>query len=452
MDALDCHWYDDRNVAFGFLSDFGVLNDTARLAFLTKNTGLVREVFEKTIGRPLAFYPECPAGWLTSQDFLDQGGSLDPEFELNKLRSLVEQLLNGKDEFAARVRAVPMGRQLKHGKLRFAEGLEVTKLIPKYPKDCTADERNHVEAVARTSMNAILDSRPGYLSGEWPRHFWRYNYDLATCKPRKMAITSSRVATEAEGRAIAEILEANSKKVRNYITTLINRLRVDLYDPTRDEVLFGLFSRVTRLCELMTSEPSLWARDLAGIVLRCLADTGITFCYLASKGTKEDFERFIKYGEGQAKLLMLHLQDNYPEQSSLEGMSVEDLSDELGTFALELLDIDLGHWNKKDARKLAQEVGLERVYRLVFSPTSADIHGTWMSLKNSNLTHCVEPLHRFHRLPSLAEPPLFVGTVEAARELYERCVKIGVDSLGYPKPDEDLEPIAVSSGDDQNSR
>jgi hypothetical protein len=43
-----------------------------------------------------------------------------------------------------------------------------------------------------------------------------------------------------------------------------------------DSELFGLFPRVSRLYVLVTGNPSLWAPDLAGIMLRCLVDTAIT--------------------------------------------------------------------------------------------------------------------------------------------------------------------------------
>ena len=208
-------------------------------------------------------------------------------------------------------------------------------------------------------------------------------------------------------------------------------LRIDLYDPRRDEVLFGLFARLTRLYVLMADDPFLWARDVSGIMLRPLAETAITFSYLAKVGIAQDFERFIEYGEGQQKLLMLHLQDNYPGKTSLEGLSSEQLAEEIDIWP-EIVEIELGNWSKKDARKLAQEAGLKDLYRLVFTPASSDLHGSWVSLKSSNLVRCAEPLHRWHRLPSCAEPPFFVNTAIAAQELYERCRDEAVKVLAYP--------------------
>jgi hypothetical protein len=76
---------------------------------------------------------------------------------------------------------------------------------------------------------------------------------------------------------------------------------------------------------------------------------------------------------------------------------------------------------------------MERFYRLVFSPTSSDVHGTWISLKQSNLLHCVEPLHRLHRLPSFLEPPAYLNVLILAQEIFEYCVGLAAAVLDYPK-------------------
>ena len=166
---------------------------------------------------------------------------------------------------------------------------------------------------------------------------------------------------------------------------------------------------------------------------------------MARKGTPEEFAAFKEHGEGQEKLLMLHLQDNHPESRSLEGLTSKELSEELGDFPAELLDIELGHWTKKDTRRLAYDAGVEKLYRLVFSPASGDVHGMWMSLKRSNLTYCGEPLHRLHRLPSLVEPPFYVDIVNVAAELYEACRAIGAETRRYPAPVRELERFVPTS-------
>jgi hypothetical protein len=112
-------------------------------------------------------------------------------------------------------------------------------------------------------------------------------------------------------------------------------------------------------------------------------------------------------------------------------LSAEQLAEQIEIWP-ELLEIELGSWSKKDARKLAQEAGIEELYRLVFTPASSDLHGSWVSLKSSNLVQCAEPLHRWHRLPTYAEPPFFVNTAVAAQALYQRCRDEATKRLGYP--------------------
>src|SRR5260370_37283507 len=106
-------------------------------------------------------------------------------------------------------------------------------------------------------------------------------------------------------------------------------------------------------------------RDVSRIMLRSLDDTAITFLYLTKVGAAEDFKQFVEYGEGQQKLLMLHLQDNYPQERSLDGLSSEQLASEIDVWP-EMVEIELGSWSKKDARRLAREAGMEDLYRLVF--------------------------------------------------------------------------------------
>jgi hypothetical protein len=425
-------------VALGFLSDFGLIPNTERASFLGKNRELIDECFHRTIGRAMSLYPEGPAAWLINRELLDSEGPVDPFVELAYLRKLVRLLAPGKDKFAGRIRAIPLNRLFKHNKLFIFKGLPVADLLGKYPGGLSEDEQYHVESVARNTINITMQQRPSPGLWAWPKYFWRHNYDLLPCQPTERRVVAGDPVSPKEGEAIIERLRKNASAVREYLEQLRSKLRVDLYDPSRGEVLFGLFARLTRLYVLMAEDPFLWARDVSGIMLRPLADTVITFCYLAKVGTADDFKRFIEYGEGQQKLLMLHLQDNYPDQSSLEGLSPGELAREIEIWP-EIVEIELGSWSKKDARKLAQEAGLEDLYRLVFTPASGDLHGSWLSLKSSNLVRCAEALHRWHRLPTYAEPPFFVNTAIAAQRLYLRAREEAVKVLGYSSGSELLE-------------
>ncbi len=431
MDTIDQYMPKDF-VSFGLISDFGLVPEEQREKCLRDNAGQITEAFADPISRILAFYPECPANWLIDKTILEREGRLDPDVELGRLRTLVKKLMPGKDEFAARIRVVPFARLLKHDKIRFSKGLSVAELIPRYPHELTEDERYHVESMVRSQMNFAISFRKIPEPYEWCKYFWRHNHNIVPCRPIDKEIVIGSGVSNDEGEKILKMMAHNSSLAKEYLTLLKNVHKLDLYDPTKDEILFGLFARLTRLLCLLLDDPYLWARDISGIMLRCLTDTSILFVYLIKKGTEQNYKDFIQYGEGQQKLLMLHLQDTYPNDRSPEGLLMEEIAEGHG-FMPELIDIELGNWVKKDTRKLASEAGMERYYRLVYSPTSGDLHGSWMSLKRSNLVYCNEPLHRFHRLPSFAEPPFYLNITHTAIELYEFCRDTAIEYQRYPK-------------------
>lgn len=454
IDVLDTAWPHEDHVCLGLVSDFGEIPHDRREHLLKEHEHVLHDLFFVPAGRLLSFYPESPVHWLCLPQWVDESGPLDPAVELPRLRSLVAQLLPGRNAFSSRARIIPLVRVLKHGKIFFREGQELPKLLPRYPLQLNEDETKRVESGVRALMHTFLGPRLDAFKSQWSSYFWRKNYDLVPCHTLEMAVSGEGAVGGAYVATLQKRLVANAKAARSYLDILSNKLHIDLYDPTRDEVLFGLFSRMTRLYCATLDDPFLWARDISGIILRCLAETAIVFGYLAKCGTAKEFADFVAYGEGQQKLLMLHLQDNYPDGTSLEGMDKNAISEQLGGFHPELLDIELGHWTKKDNRHLAKEANLQRIYRLVFTPASGDVHGTWWSIRNSNLAVCAEPLHRFHWRPQFAEPPFYVNTVVNAQDILHECVAIAIGTLNYPPYPElqPIEPPAAPSGTARGER
>lgn len=431
MDAAE-HLWSESYPPIGVVSDFGFIRD--KEGFLSMNKDLIREAIIKPFGRVLSMYPESPAAWLLTPEFREELGHLESDKILSETRAIVLSLIDGQGMVSTACKMVSLARVIKAGKLIFQQGSTIAEKMPKYPDKLTADERSQVEGSVRASMTSVLGQVPRFKNREWAKYFWRHNYDLATCQPSMMQLSASKAVGDDLFTQLERSVSENCKMARKYLEQLTMQYRVDLYDPLRYEIVSGLFSRAIRLFLLVNENPRLWARDVSGIMLRCLVETAISFCYLGEKGTDDEFRRFKEYGKGQKKLLMLHLQDSYPGEATLEGHTVENIRDELGGgFAAEMIQIESGSWAKKDTRRLALEVGLENYYRLVFSPTSADVHGTWASLSDSNLCICAEPLHRFHQMPSYSEPPLFVNTLVAVQELLSDIYKRAVEKLGFPK-------------------
>jgi len=440
LEALEDVWPHKDSTPIGLVSDFGEIPNEARQRFVGCHRHLIFETLVQPLGGILALYPNSPASWLIEEHSSGPSRPLDTESELLGLRDLVVSLLPGKHGIVGRLRVFPFSRLVNHRRVSI-RSKETLQAMARYPHKCTPDERDLVESTSRHAVNAHYTTTRNLQSRDWPKQFWRRNYELAPCKPAILPPHGTRPASAEEFPALMAALESNGKAARAYLDLLGRKVPCDLYEPARDEILFGLIARVIRLFVLMMEEPCLWARDTSGIILRCLADTAITFIFLIKCGGEEDFKRFLDYGKGQEKLLMLHLRENYPEDHTLEGRTADAIYSNLGGLLTEQLNVELGSWSKKDTRKLAQRAGLERLYRLVFSPTSADVHGSWLSLKHSNLAYCMEPLHRFHRLPGYVDPPLYTYVMSAAQSLLKECIAVGVCVMKYPPPEIEFERI-----------
>jgi hypothetical protein len=181
LDAIEEYWTSEETM-LGFISDFGLFPHDKRAIFVEKNTALIDQFFNRPIGRVLSLYPDNPANWLTTREFLDSGAPIDPTVELGIARKLVTDLWAGKDTFAGRVRALPLVRLLKHRKVMFSSELQVTKLIPRYPIGLTEGELFLVESAACSILEEIIQRRGAENEFRWPKYFWRHNYDLTICR------------------------------------------------------------------------------------------------------------------------------------------------------------------------------------------------------------------------------------------------------------------------------
>ena len=76
-----------------------------------------------------------------------------------------------------RVRMIPFARLLKHGKMIFTKDEELTDLLPKYPGGLNEAERRLAESSVRAAFGAVLPSLKHLDACDWPKRFWRHNYD-----------------------------------------------------------------------------------------------------------------------------------------------------------------------------------------------------------------------------------------------------------------------------------
>ena len=444
IDKIDSVLEEEHKTPFlGLLSDFGILSEKERQKFLEQHKAFAYEFFFKPVGRCLSLYPDNPASWLILEEWKEKE-HVDFETELKKISESLARLIKAKDLYAGHIRALPLNRLFKHDKIFLNAGIfdDLVALLPKYPIDCSEKEKYRVQQFARITMNQMYMMSDRYKSRQWSKYFWRHNYDLIPCKPIEGSLRTGDLTNDKDIVDMQRRLWNNCISLMKYIDKIGMQFKYDLYDPTADEIKLGLFSRIVRLYISFVSNPFLWTRDLAGVMLRCIGETAIIYFYLISKGTEEEILNFRDYSIGKEKILMLHMQDNLSQKRTVEGESIHDLSDGIGgDFVSEMQKIDLKGWTKKNIRDLSVEVGLENIYRWVVDPSSGEIHGSWSSIKKSNLVVCSQILHRFHRVPKFYEPPIFMIPIYVATQIYQMCKDLAIKKLGCPLPDEEMKEI-----------
>ena len=182
--------------------------------------------------------------------------------------------------------------------------------------------------------------------------------------------------------------------------------RANLYDPTPDEVIGGLFARTFRFLQTFVLDYHLWAEDLGQVILRMMLESLLYLRFLDNQNQVELYGEFQKYGIGQEKLDKMQLRklleegtiEDSPElRSFIASESDEELTDELVNVRLK---------NFEEMRKVATDAGMKQDYALHYQPYSVVIHGHWPALRRYHLMPCVEPLHRSHLQPSFELPVL----------------------------------------------
>ena len=135
----------------------------------------------------------------------------------------------------------------------------------------------------------------------------------------------------------------------------------------------------------------------ARTTLRTIAECYITLAYLAKKDDAELWQSYRVYGAGQAKLAFLKLDESVNEPSYVDVQTLEQLAKE--DLWQEFLNIDLGHWDNTNLRKMSMEAGVKDVYDQFYDWTSTFAHGHWGAIRDTVFETCINPLHRLHRIP-----------------------------------------------------
>jgi Family of unknown function (DUF5677) len=136
---------------------------------------------------------------------------------------------------------------------------------------------------------------------------------------------------------------------------------------------------------------------LARFGLRSLVDNLITLSYLAHKDDSQLWQSYRVFGSGQAKLQYLKLEADETKPSYVNVETLQNLANE--DIWEEFLQIELGHWEKSNTRKMSEEGGVKDFYDRFYGWTSTYSHGHWGAIRDTVFDTCGNPLHRLHRIP-----------------------------------------------------
>jgi hypothetical protein len=434
VDIIDEFYPEDSKVIVtGLVSSFSLVPEDKRAEVrrVLAEEGLDEAVFPEAFKHAISLYEQCPMGWL----FEDWRRTERVDFEIGVryMKEAAKRLLASKSKHSTRCRMFALSRMVKRGKIIFVKGAmdDLIEDLCAYSDSMAEEGQQRVEASIRAMFGGYFDM-PGGDVRAWPAYFWRHNYKISVCEQVKDSLPEMVDATAIIRRSVARLREALSALKTAYEQAIL-RAELDLYAPDRDEVLFGLMSRQFRMFSVLIDDPKLWAPDLGLMFHRVMADTQIVLAYLIHKSDPELYERYKRYSLGKQKLYKLHLTD-YGERTGLDMSEVEeDLEERINSEIFEeFLPIELGSvFEGTDMRKMAYDVKLEDLYRLVYSPTSAELHGEWVSLKEHNLTLCVNPLHRYHRLPKLqSEGLVSTGIVLRATSILAETLEAWLRAYG----------------------
>ena len=247
---------------------------------------------------------------------------------------------------------------------------------------------------------------------EWAAKFWSECLAKTPCFP----INTNFRSTQNLNGTTREHLS----KVYNLLVEHTDHTRTTSSVDARHDTVFGLgLYSLSLLQELLQVGSS---HSISGrTTLRTIAECHITLAYLAKKDNAELWQSYRAYGIGQAKLAFLKLDELADEPSYVDVQIVEQLVNE--DMGQEFLNIDLGHWDNTDLRKMSIEAGVKDVYDQFYGWTSTFSHGHWPAIRDVVFETCGNPLHRLHRIPR-QYPRTLPDVVPDACQLVDKILEI----------------------------
>lgn len=267
-------------------------------------------------------------------------------------------------------------------------------VIIEYPNIEVPDDK--IDALISSMEGMTVHRSVNSGKAEWVNQFWKECLDKTICSYADRTASERKVDYE---RVKTEWVLIYQKLVQHFHETL-STTSVD----ARHDGVFGIgLYAMNLVVELMRPNSN---RPSGRHLLRSLVEVFINLSYLLKKDTEEFWMAFRNYGNGQAKRAFLKLIEeeetklpSYIDIELLEALCNED-------HWLEYTSIDIGHWVDLNLRKMAEDADVKDIYDRYYIWLSGFVHGHWTAIRGTAFTTCLNPLHRYHRIPALVRADL----------------------------------------------
>jgi len=326
----------------------------------------------------------------------------EPEKHWQILAEAVSECFDHQSEEATDCRWLKIIYKIAIGKVILPENMEES--VQEYIDYPNRGDMKSVRPSIRAMEMAFRGGDSGLDDPEpWNKDFWKECWEKTSCQirePRRPSPFSHRTTTKA-------LLELY-KSVTEHFHMTLSGTGVDVrHDGAFGLVLYGVYTAVS------LSRGDIAFRAEARIILRTLIESYITLKYLSFKDDQTIWTQYRNYGSGQTKLSFLkHItSDDVPDYVSLEELEMHANCD----MWMEFQDINLGAWDNKNLRAMANEAGIKDIYDKYYDWPSGFVHGNWSAVRDTTFELCLNPLHLFHRVASFPRIDMNDALIDAGK-------------------------------------
>jgi hypothetical protein len=195
---------------------------------------------------------------------------------------------------------------------------------------------------------------------------------------------------------------------------------IEIYNTETYEAIGGLLSRQVTLSINLASSPQIWNGHIAPLILRTMTDAHITLAWILLD-PDERAKKYILYGLGQEKLYIENLKSEAHDEDDLIKRMIEVRESWLNSQRADFLtEVNVGSWAGLNTREMASEADCQGLYKFAYTPFSGVAHNMWQHISKYNLVPCRNPLHKYHQVPDILEPPTDLDYVYRSAKYVDR--------------------------------